>query len=262
MSISKSLARFLVRKHKEQKFSGKLLALGKQFIYATHDEIVDIFRQEDSSYCYVVPQLQNISKEKKHQNFIDDLTFFKMLGFDSVHSLDISSYQGAEILWDLNKPIPGDLEKSFDFILNGGTIEHVFDIRQCLDNLSNALKMGGTIFHVAPVDGYLDHGFVQPSPKLFHSYYKSNSFEEVCSILIENTVDKVNYDKWNYWEWNAKIARRFFISERPLMFIYAAKKNNLSTVGVIPIETFDGKNYDRDTNSEESPWGLKLIDIF
>src|SRR5579863_421637 len=54
---------------------------------------------------------------------------FRLCGIDETVTLDVSDYQGADIIFDLNRPEPpaGQLSR-FGCIVNGGTIEHVFHI--------------------------------------------------------------------------------------------------------------------------------------
>ncbi|MEL7114711.1 MAG: methyltransferase [Pseudomonadota bacterium] len=70
-------------------------------------------------------------------------TLMRKLGFGEIESMDFSDYEGASILQDLNKPIPDHLEQQFDFIFDGGTIEHVFNVPQALENVFRMLKPGG-----------------------------------------------------------------------------------------------------------------------
>src|SRR5438128_12686818 len=52
---------------------------------------------------------------------------FKALGARSVVSLDASDFEGANIVHDLNKPLPAELPERFDLVYDGGTLEHVFN---------------------------------------------------------------------------------------------------------------------------------------
>src|ERR671926_423816 len=49
---------------------------------------------------------------------------FAALGFGAVESLDVSDYEGADHVFDLNrKLLPDTLAARFDLVLNGGTLE-------------------------------------------------------------------------------------------------------------------------------------------
>lgn len=115
---------------------------------------------------------------------IDSIDFFKMIGFKEVHALDYSEYEGADIIWDLNMEIPLEMHQKFDYVIQGGTIEHVFDIAMAMKNVSNMVKVGGIIYHGAPSDGWINHGFYSISPIFFMDYYKVNSYR-ILSIELE-----------------------------------------------------------------------------
>jgi hypothetical protein len=40
--------------------------------------------------------------------------FIELLGASEVHSLDISAYEGADIIHDLNEPLPGSLASKYN----------------------------------------------------------------------------------------------------------------------------------------------------
>ncbi len=68
-----------------------------------------------------------------------------MLGVESMEFLDHSDYEGAQTIVDLNEPIAPALESSYDFIIDGGTLDNVFNPPQALMNLSRMLKPGGRL---------------------------------------------------------------------------------------------------------------------
>jgi hypothetical protein len=51
-----------------------------------------------------------------------------------IRALDESAYEGPEIVNDLTKPTPVKLDRIADFLLDGGTIDNVFDSGTTLRN--------------------------------------------------------------------------------------------------------------------------------
>lgn len=119
-------------------------------------------------------------------------TFFRALGWDGVTTMDISDFEGAEILHDLNDPLPSDLEGRFALVYDGGTTEHVFDVAQCMENLARLTAPGGIIASCVPANGWFAHGFYQFGPELVYSYWKHGRGWDVltCSMLPEMPRDK------------------------------------------------------------------------
>ena len=72
--------------------------------------------------------------------------------------MDISDYEGADFIQDLNHPIPDELNEMFDLVIDGGTMEHLFDTKQCIENISRMIKVGGRVIHMQVSNNYSGHG--------------------------------------------------------------------------------------------------------
>jgi SAM-dependent methyltransferase len=92
--------------------------------------------------------------------------FLSWLGASSVRAMDISAYEGAAIIHDLNAPVPANLHNAFDFIFDGGTLEHVFNVPIALQNIMDMLRVNGLFISVTPANNWVGHGFYQFSPEL------------------------------------------------------------------------------------------------
>src|SRR4051812_12920511 len=53
--------------------------------------------------------------------------FFRLLGAQETTSVDRSDFEGATLLHDLNDPFPERLRNHFDLVVDGGTLEHIFN---------------------------------------------------------------------------------------------------------------------------------------
>jgi SAM-dependent methyltransferase len=102
-------------------------------------------------------------------------TLLTYLGATRVSSMDVSDYEGATILHDLNTPVPGHLWESFDTIFDGGTIEHVFNVPAALENVKRMLRPGGHFISVNGANNFLGHGLYQFSPELFRQVFGPES---------------------------------------------------------------------------------------
>lgn len=109
---------------------------------------------------------------------------FKSLGARSIASLDVSTFEGAEFIHDLNQPIGADLKARFDLVYDGGTLEHVFNFPVALQNCMEMVREGGRFFLHTPANNWCGHGFYQFSPELFYNVFcADNGFEEERMIL-------------------------------------------------------------------------------
>ena len=85
----------------------------------------------------------------------------------SIVALDATAYQGAGLIHDLNTPLPAHLAGKHDYVVDGGSLEHVFDFPTAIRNCAALLKPGGLFITMCPVNNWMGHGFYQFSPELF-----------------------------------------------------------------------------------------------
>lgn len=111
-------------------------------------------------------------------------TMLKELGFGDALALDASKFEGASLIWDLNKPINSELKERFGLVIDGGTLEHVFDVAQAMENVAEMLTPGGRFISFTPFNGYPGHGFYQFSPELVWTYWKSTRGFKVNNCYI------------------------------------------------------------------------------
>ena len=88
----------------------------------------------------------------------------------------------AEIKVDLNNPMEKKLAESAATVLDAGTLEHIFDIRQVFANIHEMVRPGGTIIHIAPLSWH-DHGYFNFNPKLFKSVMEINKYSLVAEAF-------------------------------------------------------------------------------
>lgn len=113
--------------------------------------------------------------------------FLRRLGAEEIVSLDKSDYEGASRLHDFNLPIGEEYKERFDAVLDGGTLEHVFNYPQALKNCLEMIKPGGHFLSITPVNNHPGHGFYQFSPALFFRVFSpENGFQLEKLFLCEH----------------------------------------------------------------------------
>lgn len=177
MSIDRGTARLLLEEGARHSFKGSILQLGRQRVLFNEMQL-QAWANQAAVVLGSEIQMEG-TREPKPKYVGEQLTderFFRLLGFDQVASCDVSNYEGATFAVDLNRPIPSELRERFDVVFNGGTMEHIFDVRAVLANLHALLKIGGRIIHIAPTSNMIDHGFYSFSPTFFRDYYRENNY--------------------------------------------------------------------------------------
>lgn len=148
-----------------------VLMLGKQILYHSRQELYTYARRIGAPMDYSLLRDDGVSGN------CDCYSFFYALGCREVHAMDISPYEGADIIFDLNSTeIPDVLIEHFDYIIDGGTTEHLFNFTQGLYNVAKMLKVGGKVFHYIPATGSVNHGYYSLSPQVLEDFYTNNGF--------------------------------------------------------------------------------------
>jgi len=200
MGISKSVFKLLIVEAKKGAFTGKkLLQLGRQHTFLTFSDALKCVKAAKFDYATPKEITLSFNEELKRLNYVDDVTLFSLLGFDEVHSLDVSPYERSSIVHDLNQPVAAGLQGQYDVVFDGGTLEHVFHVPQVFRNIHALLKNGGTIIHCSPSHNHVDHGFYMFSPTLFGEYYAANQYKQISSYVFEYAFE--NNSSWNVYDY-------------------------------------------------------------
>jgi SAM-dependent methyltransferase len=237
MGLAIPALRYLVREHFRRPFNGPVLTLGRQCIYASLQDVYGLIYSEGLDPFPVKPGdvYTNIPswQEEPYSGFTSDKAFWTALSDMEVVALDVSDYENPDIIWDMNSPIPEDLAGRFGLIIDGGTIEHVFDVRLALHNICRMLKPGGRIIHMSPASNYVDHGFYQFSPSFFFDYYGVNDFSNLRCQISDQGAGDVSFHDWSFRDWNV-LRPEAAQSSNPLLIIFQAEKKECSTADRIP----------------------------
>ena len=119
--------------------------------------------------------------------------FLQMLGAEHIDSLDFSDYEGANILQDMNLPIPEDLKQRYSTVLESGSLEHIFNLPVSLANCMEMVEKDGYLLIITPVNNIMGHGFYQFSPELFYRVLNErNGFDLEQMLIFEYSPE----EKW------------------------------------------------------------------
>lgn len=166
MGFERNAAALLMKLNRDGVRFGRVLTLGRQDVHLDAASWAELTRSLDSLAPAAMPA------------YADDL--IRAMGATGVETMDYSGYQGATILHDLNQPAPDHLREQFDIVLDGGTLEHVFNVPVALASCMRMLKRGGRFLAVTVANNWCGHGFYQFSPELFfRAFSKDHGFSIV-----------------------------------------------------------------------------------
>lgn len=197
MGLSLDGTKFIAQaRHAGVRFD-ETLTLGRQYMMVSPERMAALLRQHG---LWPPPQGETA--------FLNDLRGTKWrfeilaraLGAKNARSLDASNYEEADFVHDLNQPVAADMEERFDVVIDGGTLEHVFNFPVAIANCMRMVKTGGHLMLLTVANNYCGHGFYQFSPELFYRVLsKENGFEVVRMIALEESLARssllgVKYD--------------------------------------------------------------------
>lgn len=195
MGIARAMIKLLMREAKREKFAGKVLTAGRQDVYATAKNLNKWAKEMDFTLKPGVEMEITKNELFRKKGYISDNALFLSLGFDTVESIDYSSYQQCTILHDLNKDVSEEYHNKYDLVFDGGTAEHIFNVPKVFENFSRMTKVGGRMIHASPSSNYVDHGLYQFSPTFFVDYYSANKWDIIETLFVEV---KSNH-RWNLY---------------------------------------------------------------
>ena len=202
--ITKTLARLLIQEHKYKPISGNVLQLGRQSINFNEAYLVAFFKKELGVTVDRDSSINNddLTKFGKQHGFVSDHRFFQMFGVSSLSSMDVTDYEGANIVHDLNYPVPKELWGKFDFIIDGGTFDHLIDIRVAFENVIRMLKPGGRVFSWNAASNFTGTAaYCSFGANLFYDFYAANKFADVKVFIANVTACGATNDMWQLWEY-------------------------------------------------------------
>jgi len=132
--------------------------------------------KEQLKQCYI--------REPCRDVFADE--FLRLLGAAEYTSIDRSDYEGASFLHDLNDPFPEKMRDHFDFVLDGGTLEHVFHYTAGLKHSLELVRVG---WHFMTITPQRVHGprFLPILPGTFLRHFlRSNGFNIRKIVIYES----------------------------------------------------------------------------
>jgi len=189
MGIDSATLEFLIDARKSGVQFGNTITLGRQDLLVEYSVIEDLFKRYNIPYTEEIITNFYIEKNQFSEPLIE------YIGATNCQSMDFSDFENANIVHDLNEPIEDALKHKFDTVIDGGTLEHVFNFPQAIKNCMEMIKIGGHFISVTPTNNFMGHGFYQFSPELFYRVLsEENGFRIKKIIFCELNNDSQWYE--------------------------------------------------------------------
>lgn len=199
MGLDTNGIKFLLSCRKSGSRFGKTLMIGRQILNLDFSEL-----KHDLSGFGLYESDQQVEKLLSDHNGYSE-SLLRLLGSDVIDSLDYSNYEGANLLHDMNLPIPEEWKGKYQTVLESGSIEHIFNFPVSIKNCMEMVAPGGDLIIITPVNNIMGHGFYQFSPEVFYRVLNErNGFDLDRMFIFEYSPE----EKWYKVEDPKKVKQR------------------------------------------------------
>lgn len=261
MGMLPSYIKLVGSMHTHYRFEGPVCSLGNQDIWASRNELKSCLEAVGCTYHEPASVLQHSSRTfgmsaalaETAKDFVHAKTMFEALGIEGYLDMDKFDSDNPAVLHDLNDPISSDLKSRFGLVFDGGTVEHIFDVRQVMENIVDMLRPGGCVVHLCSFA--IDHGLYSFSPVMLYDYYGANGFGAFECYLMELDLSDVtrtyaNRHRCVTYEYGMALDGVLDTSKEILIFFAARKQATLPKL-TVPTQG----SYVRRGNIAEAPAG-------
>lgn len=208
----------------------QVITLGRQYCFSSAEEIVRLSKLYDKAFTSEKARLLQSELAATTNNAAGaqySEPVFKYLGAEVVDSIDISGYENATVIHDLQRTIPENLKNKYSFVLDGGLLEHVFNVPAALRNAMDMVEIGGHLALITPANNWFGHGMWQLQPELFFSVLRpENGFTDTH---IYSHINGAWYEHKNPRELGFRPELKAFSYERKEHQIYVVSRKTAET---------------------------------
>jgi len=169
MGLDKNGVKLLLHaKQLDVKFD-RVATIGRQMLY---------IREKEMKHMLIQAGLNEAGREESFKLNSYAEAFLRKLGAERTDSLDASAYEEASIIHDMNHPLTKELFSKYSVVIDGGSLEHVFNFPTAIKNCMDLLEKDGYYIGITPANNFLGHGFYQFSPELYYRIFSEvNGFK-------------------------------------------------------------------------------------
>ena len=203
MGINLQALKLLLAENEHKKIHGNVLLIGKSTVNIRREVINKTFRK----FARTPPALAIQNLDTKHSSTdysCDDEELYQAISTEikKVDILDVSAYEGANILHDMNYPIPNKLKGRYDFIYDSSVLDNIFSPSQFIANLHSLLSPAGraALINVA---SFFPGAMTSVHPEWMHGFFAANKYHD-CKVYLtqQNSQGKNRFeyetDLWLY----------------------------------------------------------------
>ena len=191
----------LLHEHRYKPISGTIVTIGRHTVGLTGSEMDQLLESMG------VPKRPGAQYEIDNDTMgggrgtINQESFFGAFSDAKVLSLDVSAYENADIIFDIQNHLPSQYHRFADFVYDGGCLDNIFDVATAIRNISSMMKPGGR-FLASNIGGPHPTAYLKFSADWFMDFFAINQYAD-CKTYI------INYPGANQKDPNQIVVYRF-----------------------------------------------------
>jgi hypothetical protein len=189
MGLDLLAATFILNEHKYRPIKGRILTIGRQSIGLTAaqmDRLLKVYGIPKRRGHVYRPEGSTVGVVRS-SDMISQESFFGAFTDAEVRSIDVSDYEDADIVCDLQGHVPKELYENADFIYNGSCLDNIFDAPAAVRNMTRLLKKDGRVYHYEQGNSH-PTAYLKYSADWFMDYYAINQFNDCKTYVCDKPV--------------------------------------------------------------------------
>jgi hypothetical protein len=224
--------------------------IGRQVLYLNVRELRSVFNRNGRQ----LTTSETDSVFRGETNYADAL--LSLMGASRIDSFDASAYESATVVADFNDELSDMHKARYSAVIDGGSLEHVFNYPQGLKNAMEMVRPGGHLILITPTHSRSGHGFYQVSPELFHrTLCEANGYSPPEVLVSAN-----RRDAWYRVVDPADVGGRIIINPRLYsdhLFVFARRLDAVPIFSAWPQQSDYASAWKRDGTAAGKPERLK-----
>jgi hypothetical protein len=135
----------------ESDFS-KTAMIGRQTLNMPESHFIDVMNTE-SGFSETTEKWRELYSGRYAEKL---LTY---LGAEVADSFDFSDYEQASFVHDFNVPISDQHKNKYTLVIDGGSLEHIFNFPVAIKNCMEMTSINGHFISITPSNNNFGHGF-------------------------------------------------------------------------------------------------------
>ena len=240
MGINCQSLKAILAENQYKPIRGTVLLIGKSTVTVSRPKLEQLLVDYlGTSPCFVESYTQTKNATIGDYDVDDRELLYKIApDIEKIDVLDVSDYEGANVICDLNKTVPRDLWNNYDFIYDSSVLDNVFNPTSLIVNVASMLKPGGRYLGIN-VTSFFPGSMVAVHPEWLYGFFAVNKFKD-CKVYVAAQsgpgTNRFEFDT-NLWLYRPQYTKsknyNYYEAvkntNQPCYLIAVAEKNDLET---------------------------------